>query len=132
MPSSQVILEDVCPFLCWGGWEWLLCPLSISIVSLTSGFSPGSATASPVSAADPQGSKEHGGGNTHTWGDTFTSTSSPISFSSTGKPILVSGNDYPPERRVCLPGGQEEGGFFLGSGIHWVGEPKVDPRFLAS
>ncbi|XP_039079087.1 tumor necrosis factor receptor superfamily member 8-like, partial [Hyaena hyaena] len=52
---------------------------------------PTSSTASLVSPADPQSSKENGGGITHAWGDTFTSTSIPISFSSTGKPILVSG-----------------------------------------
>uniref|UniRef100_A0A452SLG5 TNF receptor superfamily member 8 n=1 Tax=Ursus americanus TaxID=9643 RepID=A0A452SLG5_URSAM len=49
------------------------------------------ATAPLVSSADPQISKEHGGGITHAWGDTPISTSMPISFSSTGKPVLVSG-----------------------------------------
>ncbi|XP_029805138.1 tumor necrosis factor receptor superfamily member 8 isoform X2 [Suricata suricatta] len=48
-------------------------------------------TASLASPANPQSSKEQGVGITHAWGDTFTSTSLPISFSSTGKPILVSG-----------------------------------------
>ncbi|XP_045633905.1 tumor necrosis factor receptor superfamily member 8 isoform X4 [Ursus americanus] len=52
---------------------------------------PTSATAPLVSSADPQISKEHGGGITHAWGDTPISTSMPISFSSTGKPVLVSG-----------------------------------------
>ncbi|XP_032158524.1 tumor necrosis factor receptor superfamily member 8 isoform X3 [Mustela erminea] len=50
-----------------------------------------SASAPLVSSGDPQISKEHGRGITHAWGDTPISTSSSISFSSTGKPILVSG-----------------------------------------
>ncbi|XP_058992129.1 tumor necrosis factor receptor superfamily member 8 isoform X1 [Mustela lutreola] len=50
-----------------------------------------SASAPLVSSGDPQISKEHGRGITHAWGDTPISTSTPISFSSTGKPILVSG-----------------------------------------
>ncbi|XP_044093122.1 tumor necrosis factor receptor superfamily member 8 isoform X3 [Neovison vison] len=50
-----------------------------------------SASAPLFSSGDPQISKEHGRGITHAWGDTPISTSTPISFSSTGKPILVSG-----------------------------------------
>ncbi|XP_073759436.1 tumor necrosis factor receptor superfamily member 8 isoform X2 [Callorhinus ursinus] len=52
---------------------------------------PTSAPAPLVSSADPQISQEHGGGISHAWGDTPISTSTPISFSSTAKPILVSG-----------------------------------------
>ncbi|XP_036781341.2 tumor necrosis factor receptor superfamily member 8 [Manis pentadactyla] len=43
-----------------------------------------------TSPAGSQTSQGHGGGITHAWGDTIL-TSAPISFSSTGKPILVSG-----------------------------------------
>ncbi|XP_041624121.1 tumor necrosis factor receptor superfamily member 8 isoform X2 [Vulpes lagopus] len=52
---------------------------------------PTSTTASLVPTVDPQPSKEHGGPITHAWGDPSISTSTPVSFSSTGKPVLVSG-----------------------------------------
>ncbi|XP_002694100.2 tumor necrosis factor receptor superfamily member 8 [Bos indicus x Bos taurus] len=52
---------------------------------------PASPTPSLVSLADSLTGKEHGGGVTHAWEDTPGSTSAPISFSSTGKPALVSG-----------------------------------------
>uniref|UniRef100_A0A8C0K7K4 TNF receptor superfamily member 8 n=1 Tax=Canis lupus dingo TaxID=286419 RepID=A0A8C0K7K4_CANLU len=52
---------------------------------------PTSTTASLVPTADPQPSKERGGPITRAWGDPSISTSTPISFSSTGKPVLVSG-----------------------------------------
>ena len=71
--------------------------VSISAVHLTSGLSLCSPTPSLVSLADSLTGKEHGGGVTHAWEDTPGSTSAPISFSSTGKPALVSGNDHPHE-----------------------------------
>ena len=71
--------------------------VSISIVHLTSGLSLCSPTPSLVSLADSLTGKEHGGGVTHAWEDIPVSTSAPISFSSTGKPALVSGNDHPHE-----------------------------------
>ncbi|XP_023491530.2 tumor necrosis factor receptor superfamily member 8 isoform X1 [Equus caballus] len=49
-----------------------------------------SASSTP-SLADPQTSMGRGGGITHAWGDASILTSAPISFSSTGKPMLVSG-----------------------------------------
>ncbi|XP_058408908.1 tumor necrosis factor receptor superfamily member 8 isoform X2 [Diceros bicornis minor] len=49
-----------------------------------------SASSTP-SLADPQTSQGHGGGITHARGDASILTSAPISFSSTGKPMLVSG-----------------------------------------
>nr|XP_025867657.1 tumor necrosis factor receptor superfamily member 8 [Vulpes vulpes] len=52
---------------------------------------PTSTTASLVPTVDPQPSKERGGPITHAWGDPSISTSTPVSFSSTGKPVLVSG-----------------------------------------
>lgn len=86
-------------------------PLFLLIITLTSGFSPGSST---PSLADPQTSMGRGGGITHAWGDASILTSAPISFSSTGKPMLVSGNDYPPGGRAFLPGGQRRDSSPLG------------------
>ncbi|XP_024410701.3 tumor necrosis factor receptor superfamily member 8 [Desmodus rotundus] len=53
---------------------------------------PNSTSSSQISPADSQASKGHGGGATQAWGDAPISTSVPISFSSTGRPILVSGS----------------------------------------
>nr|XP_058920641.1 tumor necrosis factor receptor superfamily member 8 [Kogia breviceps] len=50
-----------------------------------------SPTPSPISLADSLTGKEHGGDVTHVRGRASISTSTPISFSSTGKPTLVSG-----------------------------------------
>ncbi|XP_070109349.1 tumor necrosis factor receptor superfamily member 8 isoform X3 [Equus caballus] len=55
-----------------------------------------SASSTP-SLADPQTSMGRGGGITHAWGDASILTSAPISFSSTGKPMLVS--DSRPRRK---------------------------------
>ncbi|XP_072831469.1 tumor necrosis factor receptor superfamily member 8 isoform X2 [Vicugna pacos] len=52
---------------------------------------PTSTDPSLISLADSLTGREHGGGVTHAWGDASMSTSAPISFSSTGKPTLVSG-----------------------------------------
>ncbi|CAI9179416.1 unnamed protein product [Rangifer tarandus platyrhynchus] len=59
--------------------------------SLEDRGAPASPTPSLVSLADSLTGKEHGGGVTHAWEDIPISTSAPISFSSTGKPALVSG-----------------------------------------
>ncbi|XP_031319941.2 tumor necrosis factor receptor superfamily member 8 [Camelus dromedarius] len=52
---------------------------------------PASTDPSLISLVDSLTGREHGGGVTHAWGDASMSTSAPISFSSTGKPTLVSG-----------------------------------------
>ncbi|XP_054576995.1 tumor necrosis factor receptor superfamily member 8 [Eptesicus fuscus] len=49
------------------------------------------ASASQTSFPDSQAGKGHGGGATHAQEDASLSTSAPISFSSAGRPILVSG-----------------------------------------
>lgn len=67
------------------------------VLSLTSGFSACSTSASQVSWPDSQAGEGHGGGATHAQEDTSLSTSAPISFSSAERPILVSGNDHPQE-----------------------------------
>ncbi|XP_037021620.2 tumor necrosis factor receptor superfamily member 8 isoform X1 [Artibeus jamaicensis] len=53
---------------------------------------PNSTSPSQLSPADSQASKGHGGGATHALEDASISTSVPISFPSTGRPILVSGS----------------------------------------
>ncbi|XP_054435616.1 tumor necrosis factor receptor superfamily member 8 [Pteronotus mesoamericanus] len=53
---------------------------------------PDSRSPSQISPADSQASKGHGAGATQAQGDASVSTTAPISFSSTGRPILVSGS----------------------------------------
>lgn len=81
------------------------CLSPISIVSLTSCFSPCSTT---LYLAESQTSEGRGGGITHARGDASISTSAPISFSSMGRPLLVSGN-YPPSPQGLPPRGPEGG-----------------------
>ncbi|KAM5322692.1 tumor necrosis factor receptor superfamily member 8 [Glossophaga mutica] len=54
--------------------------------------SPNSTSPSRISPADSQASKGRGGGATHAQEDASISTSAPISFPSTGRPLLVSGS----------------------------------------
>ena len=114
--------------------------VSISVICLTSGLSLCSPTPSLVSLADSLTGKEHEAGVTHAWEDTLVSTSAPISFSSTGKPALVSGNDHPHEAGPSSLGttrreASQWATASLGGGEEWgLGSPgnKVDPRSSAS
>lgn len=94
--------------------------------SITSGFSALSTSASLTSLAG----EGHGGGATHAWEDAPLSTSAPVSFSSAGRPILLSGNDHP---QMAGPSSRADGRRGLLPGLQYPlgGRAQVDPGFPA-